>query len=172
MLSRLVQSAEHSDCPARQIHQKSAAAVLQLYCLVNHLLRNAILTSEPLFIRAENSLITSWICYRNKISVERTGRIEVERKCQTCLLKNQDLIHLMRPHIVCSIRIQYIILFSQRDHLLIKQVQPAVLQILIIYQTPLTSAVMITPAIALSRKINPFRMPEFIAHEIQVAVAA
>ena len=42
---------------------------------------------------------------------------------------------------------------------------------LLIRKRPLTAGVMIRPAIAFTREVYPFRMPEFIAHEIQITIA-
>ena len=38
----------------------------------------------------------------------------------------------------------------------------------VVYQMPLTTGILIRPAIAFAREVNPFRMTELITHEVQI----
>ncbi len=45
------------------------------------------------------------------------------------------------------------------------------MKIRIVGKRPLASCILHRPVVPLSRKVDPFRVPEFIAHEIQVTFA-
>ena len=57
-------------------------------------------------------------------------------------------------------------------HITIKTIQSTVFQHIVIGQIPLTAGMVARPAVALSREVNPLRMAEFVAHEVQIAAGA
>ena len=51
-------------------------------------------------------------------------------------------------------------------HDLVKLSKAVVVKVLVVLETPLTTAPVVTPIVALAREVNPFRMAEFVAHRI------
>lgn len=56
-------------------------------------------------------------------------------------------------------------------HGLVKLTQLAVSQILVIFQVPLSSAIVITVVVTISWEVNPFWVTELIAHEVEVGLS-
>ena len=59
-----------------------------------------------------------------------------------------------------------VVSFGQSDHIPVKGSQPLIFQHIVVHKTPLATAVMETPVVALSGEINPLRMSELIPHEV------
>ena len=55
------------------------------------------------------------------------------------------------------------------DHVVVETPEELVLQFLAVNQIPLAARVFIRPAVAFAREVNPFRMAELVAHEVEVA---
>ena len=55
------------------------------------------------------------------------------------------------------------------DHLLIKAIKIGEEVVRVIHKIPLTSSILITPSIPLTREVNPLGMAELISHEVQVS---
>ena len=63
-------------------------------------------------------------------------------------------------------------LLVQSDHRVVKLLQLMVLQLRIVCQAPLSAAILEAVAVAFPGEVNPLRMSEFVAHKVQISVAA
>ena len=55
------------------------------------------------------------------------------------------------------------------EHLLVEIAKPMIAEFVVVDEVPLTAGILVTPAITLTGKVNPFGMTKLIAHEIEVA---
>ena len=95
--------------------------------------------------------------------------MKVEDKKQIVPGKAEHLLGRLHQHQIGYGLIKDPVILTLMDHIMVEIIQPLILQKSVILQTPLTAAVMETPAVAFPRKIDPFGMTKFIAHEVQVA---
>src|SRR3569833_653469 len=94
--------------------------------------------------------------------------VEVEDKEQVSPLEHNDFVSFMsKCDILVSIT-EPMEFLLQCVHCLVPCFQSRVPQITLVTQTPLSSAVVVTRAIAFSWEINPFRMSKFVTHKIEV----
>ena len=55
------------------------------------------------------------------------------------------------------------------DHVTVEVAQQMVAELLVVHQIPLAARIFIAPSVAFARKVYPFGMAEFVAHEVEVA---
>ena len=60
----------------------------------------------------------------------------------------------------------------ESDHRRIESAEIMVAQVRIVHQGPLPSGIFVRPSVSRTREVDPFRMTEFIAHEIEVSPSA
>ena len=68
----------------------------------------------------------------------------------------------------CKVRFS----FDDCNHRPIEVAQLVIAKRLVVEQVPLTPCVLVRPAVAFAGEVNPFRVPELIAHEVEVAAVA
>ena len=59
-----------------------------------------------------------------------------------------------------------------KEHLAVEIGQERISQLLAVAQRPLAPCVVVRPAVALAREVDPFGVSEFVAHEVEVCLAA
>ena len=84
----------------------------------------------------------------------------------------QDFLFTIVQAQIAEAHFEQVNAFGKADHVLVEQAQPLVLQALVVPQAPLAAAVVEAPAVALPGKVDPFWVAEFVAHEVQVGLAA
>ena len=97
--------------------------------------------------------------------------MKIKNKQQPGSFKGDDFVQGMFIHQTRLRPVQQPETPGQSDHLPIKPCQIRVFQGGIIHKVPLSTRVAVRPVISLAGKIDPFRVPEFIAHEIKIAIA-
>ena len=98
--------------------------------------------------------------------------MEVEDKEQIHPRKAQSLLWSLHQHQVGHLLPEDFMVLTGVDHIVIKVIQPLILQETVILQTPLTAAVIEAPAISLPGEVDPFGMAKLVAHEVQVSLTA
>lgn len=54
-------------------------------------------------------------------------------------------------------------------YVLVKLAEEFVFQVFAVYEAPLAACVLVRPAVAFAREVDPFRMTELVAHKVEVA---
>ena len=99
-----------------------------------------------------------------------TRRREIQRKDTVFTSENQDFL-LLILHKKLRMVIKSLFRTQQMDHRLVEIPEESVAEIVRIREGPLPARVLVRPAVPLAGEVDPFRMAEFVAHEIEVAVA-
>lgn len=160
---------------------------------VTSLVLNAAMAEELFVITVEHYTILSGIMSANGIVRERFGRVEVEDKQQSSPLKCDNLVLFVLAR---NIRLNNFVsfasygeLYEQAAHKYLRGAEPIIMglcnlhssvpfvkifvtQQLIIHYIPLSTSIMETGIVSISREIEPFRMAKFIAFKVQVSLAA
>ena len=79
------------------------------------------------------------------------------------------VVHLQAVGIAVA---QYAVAFDQREHCPVECPQPRVTQQTVLGERPLPAGVGVAPAVAFAREVDPFGVSEFVAHEVEIGVAA
>jgi hypothetical protein len=98
--------------------------------------------------------------------------MEIESEKETVSIKDNDFVILVDQSQIRHLLLEDLMLLYQFDHITVKCAEILIFQEIVIHKTPLTAAILEAPAIALSWEIDPFRMTEFIAHEIEIRFTA
>ena len=98
--------------------------------------------------------------------------VEVKDKQQLVLFKHQYLVAVVLRSYVLGFWLENVEVRVQLYHFLLEVVQKMVSQITVVRKIPSSSAVVVRPSVALARKVNPFRMSEFVTHESQVTLTS
>jgi hypothetical protein len=104
------------------------------------------------------------------ILLETFGGVKVEDKQERSLLIDQDLVSIVLSAYVLITITDEIVVEIQADHELLKLEKIVIAQVGAVSEVPSPTAVVVAPVVALPRKINPFRVSEFVAHEGQIAL--
>mmetsp|Transcript_126990 Transcript_126990/g.301597 ORF Transcript_126990/g.301597 Transcript_126990/m.301597 type:complete len:383 (-) Transcript_126990:128-1276(-) len=100
------------------------------------------------------------------------ARMEVERENQISAFKHDHLVHFTLLADILMRCIHELVSILAGMHKLIKGLEELVAQQIILCQVPSTSAVLVAPAVLRAREVDPLGVPELVAHEVQVALAA
>ena len=98
--------------------------------------------------------------------------VEVEGEQQALPGEGDGLAVVVHDVQVAAVLGEHIHTLGQSHHVPVEFAQEAVLQSLIVLQAPLAAAVVEAPAVALPGEVDPFRVAELVAHEVQVCFAA
>jgi len=108
----------------------------------------------------------------NQVVLVRFLRVEVENEHQFALFVNNNLVFFRgEGHVLVGVahHPEHIL---PMVHGLIKGIQLAEAEALVILQVPLTAAEMVAVVVARPGKVDPLWMSEFIAHKVQVGLSA
>ena len=98
-------------------------------------------------------------------------RVEVEDNQTVATLERQHLVALVLAEGNRS-GVEQPVFCDAVDHIPVETVQTAVFQQLIVGQIPLAAGMVEGPSVVLPREVDPLRMTELIAHEVEVATGA
>ena len=93
----------------------------------------------------------------------------VEHKYQVAAHEGKHLVGILVPELHHRERLKVVHVAHQLDHGIVKRVKLAIAQLLAVDEIPLATRVLVAPAIAFSREVNPLGMSELIAHEVEVS---
>ena len=131
-----------------------------------------ILTTVLLVVTGQGNGVFGIVQYRHQYIGLRLTGMEIESEEEPVPGKDQDLfLVLQEPHVTHALG-EDLMLLGQLHHVLIEVVQPLVFQEAVLLQAPLTAAEMEAPAVAFPGEVDPLRMTELIAHEVQIALTA
>ena len=101
--------------------------------------------------------------------------VPVENKNQFSALESHYLVALVVPQLIYirqvrAVPVFYLLQFlaQQVHHRLVEAVEVGVVEIRVVHQAPLAACVFATPAVALTREINPLGVPELVAHKVEI----
>ena len=98
--------------------------------------------------------------------------MEIESEQKALAFKDDHLVGIVEQSQIAHALGKHTAGLGQLDHVVIKVTQPLIFQKSVVPQAPLAAAVMKAPAVALSGEVDPLGMAEFIAHEVQIGLAA
>ena len=148
----------------------------------------ALVTAKFLGVGVQDDVVRARLPDAHLVVGKALVDVEIEDEDAAGSLEDQDLVGFVFPRNVTGIRRQPSVLgfgpwkkrrkkpatwkWCLQIHRRIEVVQKLVSQGGVVHQVPLTSRVVIRTVVALARKVQPLGMPEFVAHERQVAFAA
>ena len=106
--------------------------------------------------------------HRHQNIGQRLAGVEVQGEQKTMTIEHNGFFRLFQQHQVGHPLFEHMVLLSQLYHIFIEVVEPLIFQVAVILQTPLPPAIVEAPAVAFPGEVNPFRVTEFVAHEVQV----
>ena len=72
------------------------------------------------------------------------------------------------PYLLDRRIVEVLFTLDDRQHFTVEIAKIMITKLLVVHQIPLSAGVLIAPSIAFTREVDPLRMSEFIAHEIQI----
>ena len=126
------------------------------------------IASKSLIVCIQYHFITA-LRYQETIIGERLYWIEVEYKYQIITLECQYLVGIAVPDFLHLGLLKTLHALDNAEHGLIEVTQIMIAEVLVIYQIPLATRILMAPSIAFAREVYPFGMTKLIAHEVQVA---
>ena len=131
------------------------------------ILRQTTVSAEFNAIAVQDHTVLSGWRHDPIIAVRAVG-MKVEHKHESGAFTSDDFIFQVLVNNKGTRCIQKKEGFGQRGHLPVEPRQQVVFKIDVIHQVPLPAGIMIGPVVARSRKIDPFGVTEFVAHEIKI----
>ena len=98
--------------------------------------------------------------------------MEVEQEDAAAALEGEQLIALVLAQAVGHAGAHHVVVLDQLNHGLVEVAQQLVAQEAVVREAPLAAGILEAPAVALAREVDPLRMAELVAHEVEVALAA
>ena len=108
---------------------------------------------------------------RNMVTLVGSFSIKIKGENLASAFIDENFIFLANPEIFRSPSEDAIFL-NEVNHLGVKIIQILKAKFWIVYQMPLSATILITPVVALTWKIYPLGVAEFVAHKVEIAVAA
>lgn len=115
------------------------------------------MTAKLLRIRIEHHLVTARRHQEAIVGVRARGR-EVEHKDKVATHEGEYLVAVVMPYLNDRLLLEVANALHHAQHLTVEVAQPMVTEVVIVYQVPLTTGVLIAPAVAFAREVNPFGM--------------
>ena len=94
---------------------------------------------------------------------------EVEDEDEIATHVGQDLIAVVVPHLLQGQGLEAADAVDQLEHGSVEVTEEVVLQVGIVDEAPLPTRILIRPAVAFAGEVDPLRVAELVAHEVQVA---
>lgn len=133
---------------------------------------NVVEPSEPLLVGGEHDAVRASDVHTNPIVAERVGGVEVEHEDKARALVRDDLVALVLERDPRLWRREPAVLVLEVMHRLVELVQVPVPQHGVVHNVPLAPSVVEGVAVALAGEVEPLRVTELVAFEIEVAFAA
>jgi hypothetical protein len=133
---------------------------------------NVAMATKVLAVRAKDNPIGSLLLYTNTIVCKALRGMEVEHPKKPGSLKCYHLVHLVLEADVCLRGVQPAILLLSPLHLAVKLIEEPVAEKVIVDKVELSTSVVEAVVVSLSGKVQPFRMPEFITFEVEIALTS
>ena len=127
-----------------------------------------IIAAESAAVAVEHHLIFAGGS-QEAIVGETLRRIPVEYKYQVATHERQHIVAIFLPEFLHRERLEIVDARHKLHHSIVESVEKLVFELLTVYKAPLTAGIFITPAVTLAREVNPLRMAELIAHEVEIA---
>ena len=96
--------------------------------------------------------------------------MEVECEDEVVSFEDDDFGILVEPDQFWYVIEEFAIVSDRAEHLLVEIGEWLEPKFIVVSERPLPSSVMVRPVVAFPWKIDPFRMPELIAHKVEVSV--
>ena len=103
------------------------------------------------------------------VSGEGLCRAPVENEDEVAALECEHLVVVFLPEFLNGFGLEVVLLVHYADHGIVEAVEVFVFQVFAVNEVPLASGILIAPSVAFTREVDPFRMSELIAHEVEVA---
>ena len=123
-------------------------------------------------VGGEEHLVLPGPVHRDGIALVAAVGGEVEHEEQAAPLKGDDVVVLVDPAQGGPALVEDAVILRRGDHVVVEVVQVLVFQVRVAHQAPLAAAVLEAVAVAGAGEVDPLRVAELVAHEVQVAVAA
>ena len=94
---------------------------------------------------------------------------EVEHKDNVATHVSQHLVAIVVPNLLHRSLIEIFLALYHLQHLAVEVAKIVVVELLIVNEVPLAACILMAPAVAFAREINPLRVSKLIAHEVEVA---
>ena len=95
------------------------------------------------------------------------GEVEDEEEFTTLVC--QHLIIVLGPYFGDGGLLDVLLELQYLQHLLVKVAQIVVAEFLVVHKVPLTAGILVAPSVVLAGEVNPFRVTELVAHEVEVS---
>ena len=102
------------------------------------------------------------------IGIAACGR-EVKYEHEIATHEAEHLVAIVVPNLHNRSILEVFHTLNDLEHLTIEVTKPVIAEIFVVDEAPLTTGIFVTPAITLTREVDPLRMSELIAHEIEIA---
>lgn len=123
-------------------------------------------------IRVEEDAVRARLLGPDAVIGEAFGRMEIEDPQQARTLEDEDLVELVLQAYVGLRRVQPAVLLLRGLHRAVELVQELVPQQAVLCQVELPAGVPEGVAVAGAGEVEPLRVPELVALEVEVALAA
>jgi len=123
-------------------------------------------------IGIKHNLICAALLHADAVICEALRGVKVEDPQQSRALKDNDFILFVPQAYIRLLGVQPAVLFLGPLHLGVKLVQESVAQHVIVGEVELAPGVPEAIVVAFAREVEPFRVTEFVAFEVEVAFAA
>ena len=107
----------------------------------------------------------------NRMRSEGSMGMKTEEEDQPCPLETEKQIFLVFQDQLRSRGIKQAMLGSKAHHGLVELRKEAVTKVSVVPEVPLAACIMVRPVVPFTGEIDPFGVTEFVAHEVQVAIA-
>ena len=107
---------------------------------------------------------------RGQDAIARVGArgAEVEHKHQVAAHVGQHLVVVLVPQLAYGRGLEVVHAREQVYHVVVPVVQVLVFQVLAVDQRPLAAGILVAPAVALAREVDPLGVAPLVAHEVEV----
>lgn len=165
---------EHHRRPCRAVHlDKVLPPIPRKRCRKEaRALINISMPAKVLAIGAQHNAVGALLLDANAVVGEAALRVEVEDPQQARALKHNDLVALVLEADVRLRRMQPAVLLLCPLHLGVEVVEESVAQELVVDEVELAARVVERVSVAFAGEVEPLRVPELVAFEIEVALAA
>ena len=130
------------------------------------------MSTKSLVVGTQNNTIGTFLLNTNTVISEALLRMEVKDPQQSSTLKYNDLVALVFKTDVGLRRMEPSVLLLCPLHLAVEFVEKPVAEELVIWKVELAAGVVEAVVVAFTGEVEPFRVAELVAFEVQVALTS